>query len=979
MVLNKTRKELPPTKIFIGVSLKENFSSKVSSLITTSLSGYFSRCKNFFLFDSNPVFRSKDLRILVAKLFKHSFKHLICQKNRYSFLLKHKNLLYIFLTGCLLFVLGQACNPTRDRWINRKWHTLTGHYNIYFNGEQKLLAAVEQLEKGHKNDFNKVLDVFPYGDESAAKGVSNLLDEALKKFGGTIMLHKVGTYTDNAYFSAAKCHFFKRDYYAGMEALQYVIAKYPEYKDIATNWIAKCYVGLEKVQEAEAVSSLLVAGNKNIRKEDLTEIFCTAADINIRLEKYKSAFENLKKVVAEGKLNKNQKIRIFYIMGQLSVLRESNSEAMYYFNKVIKLTPSYDFEFNANIQLTKLYNPADKKAVNKVRRGLKRMANDDKNLDYLDQIYYELGRLELGQKNYTAAIGHFRQSVAKSTRNPSQKTKSYLELSKLYFELKDYKNAQAYYDTISQVIDKNDKQFELIKNTRAVLNDLINNLVVYETEDSLQRLGLLSKDALERRIDEWIAAEKKKKELEAKDAKKRKAIEASMAANNAGGQTKLNNFSLDNTNASWYFYNPGLVASGNSEFFSGRKWGNRANEDFWRITAKEKPKTDDSGTEKTDSVSNPLPDEGLPVADKPRELKSPKDELPKFTGIADKDRWIKNVPFTETAKRQSNARVMEALHNMGKIYYEKLKNPAEAVKHLEELERRFPKNEYEPEVFYLLFKMYSDLQKKEKAQFYKDELLKTYPRSNYALLAQGKPIETAESDANTEVVKQYEKMYESYTQGNFAEAKKLKWEADKKYPGNNLRPKFEYLYALAVGQTDSLGAFKQSLNYVVTEFKGTDVAARAQQTLEILNRSMQKAAIVGGDSSLNDLKIDLETEVPHYYIFAIKNDKADFSGMSEKLIAYNEQYASLDNLRTNALMSNEGYQMLVVRKFDNYKKALAYYEGIKANDVANKRLAVKDPYIDFVISEANFKVVLKDKKLEKYHSFFLKKLNKEAK
>jgi hypothetical protein len=58
---------------------------------------------------------------------------------------------------------------------------MTGHYNVYFNGEIKLLEVTQTLEKGHINDFTKIIDVFPYGDEASAKGVTQPLDEVLKK------------------------------------------------------------------------------------------------------------------------------------------------------------------------------------------------------------------------------------------------------------------------------------------------------------------------------------------------------------------------------------------------------------------------------------------------------------------------------------------------------------------------------------------------------------------------------------------------------------------------------------------------------------------------------------------------------------------------------------------------------------------------------------------------------------------------------
>lgn len=892
-----------------------------------------------------------------------------------------KHYLKQYKTPCFfiaLIIVLAACNPTRNRWINRAWHSMTGHYNVYFNGEQKLNEAIEQLAQGHKNDFNKTLDVFAYGDEASAKGVSNVLDAALKKFAGTIQLHQVGNHTDDAYFGIAKAHFFKRDYFASMEALQFIISKYPAYKNSATCWIAKCYIGLGKPEEAEAVIGLLLS-EKNISNKDIAEIQATSADINIKLEKFKPAIENLKKALAHGKLNKSTKIRYNYILGQLFFINENKSAAGIHFTKVIKLVSPYDYEFNANIFLTKLIDPNDKSAVNKVRKNLRKMANDDKNIEYLDQIYFELGKLELSQKNYAFAEINFKTSVSKSTRNNAQKTKSYHELAKMYFEQKNYKKAQAYYDSTAQQIDKKDKQYLLIKNTKTVLTELINNLIVFEKEDSLQRLSMLSKDALERKIDEWIANEKKEKEAAAKALKKRKSAEASQKQNaQAGGaQTDVSNFGFDNSTA-WYFYNVGLVSSGAADFFNAKKWGSRTNEDFWRIAAKEKPKHTEETKSNLDSSNEIKKDEIELSRNDKKQMKESVEVSNKLTGNNEKDRWIRDVPMDKISKQQSNEKMLESMHNLGLIYFTKLYNYTECIKYFEELENRFPKNEYEPEVFYYLHKSFFELKNVKKADFYKNELITKYAEHKFSLIIQGKVAKTAESDANKEMMAFYEKTYAEFAAGNFAKAKQMKIDADKKFPGNNLRPKFEYMFALAVGKTDSVAAFKQALTFVTTEFKETDVAKEAQDILTILNKSIKREEIISSDTALRFLNIEMETEAVHYYIFAMKSEKSDFSNFVEKITTYNEDYASLENLRANAMMSAEGYQILTVRDFSNYKKALNYYKGVKANDVANKRFVVKENYIDFVISINNFKKIMKEKNIENFHTFFVKQLEKES-
>ncbi len=872
-----------------------------------------------------------------------------------------KNISFVFIIA--FFVLG-SCSPTKDKWLNRKYHTLTGHYNIYFNGEQKLLDAIKQIEASHQNDFTKTLQVFPMGTPESAKSAGNILDEAIKKFSGAVQLHTIGSYTDDAYYQLGVCRYYKQDYYAAMETFQYIIGKYSrgDYNHLSTCWIARCYVGLDKLGEAEALMGLLMA-NKTFKKHEIGLIYATAADINIKLEKYAPAIDNLKKALT-AKLTKDQKVRYNYILGQLCLQAHRKPEATYHFTRVLKYLPTYDFAFNANINLTQIYDVNDKRSVARVRKYLKRMAGDDKNLDYLDQIYYELGKLELTQKNNALAIKYFQTSVATSSKNRNQKAMSYYALAKLFFEQKDFKPAQAYYDSTVQTMDPKDKNFESINQTKMVLSDLINNLVLYETQDSLQKLANLSKDALERKIDGWIAEENRKNELNAKLAKKR-------AKESAGAKQNQNfipppNLSIPGAGSNaWYFYNPVLIASGAAEFFSLRKWGQRVNEDYWRIAAKEKPKDEITETTNKDTADSSV-----------KKVEPVKKEIEPV--VADtlfsqqKDSWIKNVPFTKSQKQNSNLKMLEALHNLGLIYYERLKNYTESIRYFDSMEKKFPKNEYEPDAYYYSYKSYTDLKQPAKAAPFKDLLLKEYPEHPFSLLLQNIVIKSAENDQNKELVKLYESMYEAYTAGDYVKAMSIKPELDKLYPGNNFRPKYEFLYALCIGRTQDKEAFKKALLDITINFKETDVAKTAADYLAVLNVAEKKESIIGKDSVLNELNFDIETETPFYYLMAIKNEKVDFTEFVSKYTTYNEAYASENNLRVNANLSNEGYQYLVIREFPNFKQANEYLKGLKANDFINKQLKVDENYIEYVISKTNLLNVLKEKKLEKFALFYKK-------
>ena len=63
-----------------------------------------------------------------------------------------------------------------------------------------------------------------------------------------------------------------------------------------------------------------------------------------------------------------------------------------------------------------------------MRKDLVKMSKDDKNRDYLDQIYYALGNIERSQNNMSKAIEYYGLSAKSSAGNDNQKGVSYLTL-----------------------------------------------------------------------------------------------------------------------------------------------------------------------------------------------------------------------------------------------------------------------------------------------------------------------------------------------------------------------------------------------------------------------------------------------------------------------------------------------------------------------------------------------------------------------
>ncbi len=60
-------------------------------------------------------------------------------------------------------LLASGCSRTKDRAINRTYHQMTARFNPLFNGQEAYQEALKQLQSEHVDVYDRVLDIYPYG------------------------------------------------------------------------------------------------------------------------------------------------------------------------------------------------------------------------------------------------------------------------------------------------------------------------------------------------------------------------------------------------------------------------------------------------------------------------------------------------------------------------------------------------------------------------------------------------------------------------------------------------------------------------------------------------------------------------------------------------------------------------------------------------------------------------------------------------
>jgi hypothetical protein len=204
-------------------------------------------------------------------------------------------------------------------------------------------------------------------------------------------------------------------------------------------------------------------------------------------------------------------------------------------------------------------------------------------------------------------------------------------------------------------------------------------------------------------------------------------------------------------------------------------------------------------------------------------------------------------------------------------------------------------------------------------------------------------------------------MYDAYYAGKYQEAKDIKTACDKRFGGNSLQAKFDYLYALCIAKTDSLSRYLELLTIIKETYPGTLVANTAINTLEYFENKDNPT-----NTDTTGPRYFFAPETPHYYLLVFNGVNTDKVKIA--FSDYNERFYRNKNLQIVATLLGES-QLLVVKSFTNKKEAELYYVEFIKNGAFFDELGLKK-YDNLYISEGNFKVLIKEKKQDSYFEFF---------
>lgn len=860
------------------------------------------------------------------------------------------------------------------------YHGTTTHYNYFFNARERVRQGAVTLAAAQQDKYDRVLSVFQYGDDGAAKGIFPDMDEAIKKASIAIQRHSIvakskhneklaerNIWIEDCYFIIGQAQFYKHDFWTAIETFQYTSS---EYKDggvryDALVWLARSYLELGKTTDAEYLLDFL-KNDKNFPVRLKGDYAATAASFYLMQKNIPKAIEEIEHAASYTK-KRDSRARYYFILAQLLQKQDSTKLAFAAYSKVIRLNPPYELAFNARINRARCFDVNSENGES-VKRELMKMLKDDKNAEYMDQIYYALAGIAQQEKKEEEAIDYLNLSLSAGTNNTNQKAMSYKTLGDIYYARPEYVPASDYYDSCIVVLSNEHPDYYEILQRRNSLERLVKNLRIIMMEDSLQGLSRLSFAEQEARIDAVIQRETEEKDRQRMIKEEAQRMEEQQGLEEKQLKSQPRNYRQPSATqqGAWYFYNAASMSAGIKEFM--KKWGFRKLEDNWRRVDKEAESTvqeeDGSSVGSIDSLA----DSQIAMADSLASLDADKRKVA----------YLKSVPTSDAQRKESNAKVIEAYYNVGIIYKEQLGNFPESVKSFETLDSRFPDNKYKLPSYYNLYRLYAALNDSVNAARYKDFLVKNYPESEYSKLILN-PNYFAEAKKKTAVLQvYYENTYRAYLNGQYGDVIDRKTLADTLFPKNNpLAGKFALLKALAIGKTQSINNFEIALEEVVRSYPKDTVSFRAKDILAFIKARQATATAndsLQSNSSLNAVidstAFSYAPESPHMFLILARRDAGiNVNDNKNKIISFNNNNFKAANLQIQTGNIDLSWLYIAVSGFTNKESAMSYYTSITQDPNVLILLAGGSTQF-FVISPTNLTQLAQTKDIQKYAMFF---------
>ena len=819
----------------------------------------------------------------------------------------------------ILFIAG--CSRKKDKFLNKKFHSLTTTYNYLYNGNNLFFQGLNELDTREKENFWTLIPIekFKYFninlDEERETKFTNAEEKAtlaIQKHSMNVEGKEKNPVMDEAYLLLGKARYFDNRFIPALEAFNYILFKYPtsEYINLVKIWKEKVNIRIDQNKYAiDNLKELLEEENLTKEERSLANSYISQAFINT--EELDSSLVYLKKSIFKQKdllLNTRKKFLLAQLYQQLSI----QDTAYTLYSEIIDLHRKIPREFyiNSFIKRSMVSDSIDHSILE-----LNLLTENFENNNFLDVIFHQIAMLNLkknsliednqnNKKLDSIAIDYFNKSLKTDTNDELIIAKNYNELAELNFRNKNYLTAGQYYDSTLTQLNNKSREFRKITRKRENLNDLIYYETISSNLDSVINLIEMPKLKREEYFKKYID---KIKEGQKKASKKSK---------NFGTAYSLNSFS-ESDEGLFYFYNSSAVAYGKSDFKN--RWGDRRLSDNWRWSIKPKDASEKKNIIKSDKIDN----DSLLSADYYISL------IPKDSIKIDSIRNIRN----------------DAYFRLGSIYKDQFQEYQISNDKLYNLLESNPKSNLIPPSKFFIYKNWLLLDSINIAGQLKKDIITNHPDSKYAsILLDPNAMINSQEDFN--IV--YERIYNLYQDQKYLQVISDCEKNIVSFTGEPVVSKLEFLKSLAIARVYGYSEYEKSLQFIKLNYSVTPEAKEAERILSEVLPQISNPAFTENQLSDN-YKI--------VYVFE-SGEIEKINQQANDLEQYISQVDYLD-LRTSKDFYNNILTFVVVHGLTSYDGGFGLSERL------DKSINIQADSF-FVISSDNYKTIQIHKNLNNF-------------
>ncbi len=895
----------------------------------------------------------------------------------------------------LLFLISAvaSCTTEKNAKANRVYHQTTTRFNSLYNANELKVQTLRAYRKVHVDDYDEILPVevvpfdeaqvaiMPVMDTIVVKCTTAIAKHSMPSFANSSKKVEYNKYMADAWLTVGYAKYYKGDYDGAEEAFKFVEKLFmtTPSKYTAKLWLAKCAFRKGELTKADSIIREIareaeIAQNTNdasktensddtkkskskkkkkkskkkkaSEKKEKQSITKPPADFNYELNKLRAdiaisrkKFDDAEKfmiLVVDDCKNKEEAARNLFILAQLSVTNGKSESAYENYTSSLKKKAPFVLHFSARLQRAVNSSGADR---NKVLAELNKMANETKNIEYRDQIYYALGNVAESDKDKEKATVLYTKSVYYSVSNNKQKAKSYLRLAEMKIGDRDYVRAQKYYDSCVRVAPENFKNRDLIERKAKKLKDLVDAIETANLQDSLIRIAKMTpgeQDAFLAQVKTQLEKEEKVRlEQEAKRAAELAALQQTAQTANAGqgGGNK------------WYFYNQRTKADGYEAF--KKVWGQRELEDDWRRINKMPSAFGPSNT------GNEVDTTAQTAEAKPE----PKDKF-------DLETLRSNIPQNEEQIEIAHQILLEALYRSGRIYNEELLERDLGIGQFEKVLTYRVEDKHILLSAFELYRLYEGVNPNKRA-FYADYILNKYPTSEYAEFIKDPDYFVKKKERERLDLDDYEKQIERFRLGYYSTVRSRTRSILQNDPKNAYRSGYMLLNALSEAammenKKDAIPLFEA----IIAAYPGSKEATRANTMINIINNGYS-AAIEANFGNGGKSEFEYKSGKMFFVVVAKPGEKVN--NLKKDLSNFNNEFFSSDKLTTKETVIGTTQDIVRVSSFKNENEAKKYLNAFKK---AKRTINHLHSHTYFIITEDNFIKLLAGGNLQGYLSFY---------